>query len=40
MSRRSCISFVIRGEGRWTRMENWSGTGMRERRSATMASEK
>jgi hypothetical protein len=40
MSRRSCISFVIRGEGRWMRMENWSGRGMRERRSATRASEK
>jgi hypothetical protein len=39
-SRRSCISFVRRGEGRWMQMENWSGRGMREWRIAKMASEK
>jgi hypothetical protein len=37
--RRNCISFVIRGQGRWTQMENWSGRGMREQRSTTRASE-
>jgi hypothetical protein len=38
-SRWNCISFVIRGEGRWMRMENQSGRGIRERRSMTRASE-
>jgi hypothetical protein len=40
MSRRSCISFVVRGEGRWTWMENWSGRGLRGQRSVMRASQK
>jgi hypothetical protein len=39
ISKQNCISFVIRGEGRWMRTENWSGRGMREWRSAIRASE-
>jgi hypothetical protein len=39
-SRRNCISFVIRGEGRWMQMENQSGRGIREQRSAMRVSEK